>query len=116
MEQSGFPVPKMTESSPPDDNHGNFNNHYLEEELFKEIFGNSQNTDVDNTQTFNLTNFNNSPLQLPIFDEIEGQKQSPEINQKFIFSLLVDQAIDEFTNQNTSEKSFISVFFRERSI
>ena len=72
MEQSGFPVPEMTESSPLDDNYGNFNNHYLEEELFKEIFGNSQNTDVDNTQTFNLTNFNNSPLQLPIFDEIEG--------------------------------------------
>ena len=72
MEQSGFPVPEITESSPPDDNHGNFNPHNLEEELFKEIFGSFQNTDVENTQTFNLTHFNNSPLQLPIFDEIEG--------------------------------------------
>ena len=68
MEQSGFPVPEITESSPPDDNHGNFNSLNLEEELFKEIFGSLQNTDVENTQTFNLTHFNNSP----IFDEIEG--------------------------------------------
>ena len=81
MEQSGFPVPEITESSPPDDNHGNFNSHNLEEELFKEIFGSFQNTDVENTQT----HFNNSPLPLPIFDEIEGQKQSSEINRKFIF-------------------------------
>ena len=72
MEQSGFPVPEITESSPPDDNHGNFNSLNLEEELFKEIFGSLQNTDVENTQTFNPTHFNNSPLPLPIFDEIEG--------------------------------------------